>query len=140
MSTYSGNCHCRALTLTYRTTLPVEKWSVRACQCSFCLAHAALSTSDPSGDLAFAVNDRDVLRRYRFGLRTADFLLCARCGVYVGAQIATERGAFGILNTRVLSPMPAALGQLAPADYDLEDADRRIARRETHWTPMERCV
>jgi len=140
MSTYSGGCHCSALSFTYRTELPVEQWSVRACQCSFCLAHAAISTSDPAGLLTFIVNDPEALRRYRFGLRTADFLLCARCGVYVGAQIETEHGAFGIINTRALASLPAALGTLKPADYAREDVARRIARRETHWTPMERRV
>ena len=140
MSTYTGGCHCRALSFSYRTEFPVERWHIRACQCSFCLAHAALSTSDSNGSLTFTVNDPDVLQRYRFCLRTADFLLCARCGVYVGAQIATELGAFGILNTRALTSMPASLGQLAPADYAREDASGRIARRETHWTPMARCA
>ena len=140
MSTYTGGCHCSKLSLTYRTALPVEQWNVRACQCSFCLVHAAISTSDPSGLLTFIVHDPTALRRYRFGLRTADFLLCTRCGVYVGAQIETERGAFGILNTRVLASMPTTLGQPTPANYDLEDVNRRIARRETRWTPMERCV
>jgi hypothetical protein len=140
LSTYTGGCHCSALGFTYRTALPVEEWSVRACQCSFCLAHAAISTSDPSGALAFIVNDPAALQRYRFGLRTTDFLLCTRCGVYVGAQIKTERKAFGILNTRALAPSPAGLRHPLPANYDSEDGNRRIARRETLWTPVDRCV
>jgi hypothetical protein len=113
---------------------------MRACQCSFCLAHAAMATSDPSGLLTFIINEPSALQRYRFGLRTTDFLLCARCGIYVGAQIETERGVFGILNTRVLTPTPAGLRISTPANYDVEDVNRRIARRETVWTPMERCV
>jgi hypothetical protein len=140
VKTYTGSCHCSALGVTYRTALPVEQWPIRTCQCSFCLAHAAMATSDPSGLLTFMSNDPAALQRYRFGLRTSDFLLCTRCGVYVGAQIETGRGAFGIVNIRVLAPAPAGLRSSTPANYDVEDVNRRIARRETVWTPMERCV
>jgi len=31
----------------------------------------------------------DAVVRYRFGLRITDFLLCSRCGVFIGAQITT---------------------------------------------------
>ena len=138
--TFEGGCHCGALGFSFRTALPVICWSVRACQCGFCRAHAARTTSDPSGRLAFRVNEGEALRRYRFGLMTADFLVCRHWGVYLGAQIATATGAFGIINTLALMPLPAELPAAAQADYGSESAGDRIARRERRWTPLARLV
>ena len=88
----------------------------------------------------FHVNQRAALQRYRFGLRTADFLLCRRCGVYLGAQIETAHGTFGIINTLALMPLPAELPVAVVADYGAERTPDRIARREQRWTPLARAV
>lgn len=68
----------------------------RACQCGFCRKHDSLYTSDPQGQMRFTVQDRAAIIRYRFASKTADFLICRRCGVYVGAQM--KRG--GPVTTR----------------------------------------
>ena len=39
----------------------------------FCLAHSALSTSDPSGSIEFLERRSDALMRYRFGQRLGRF-------------------------------------------------------------------
>jgi hypothetical protein len=140
LHTFEGGCHCGALGFSFQTALPVTRWSVRACQCGFCRAHGARTTSDPSGRLAFHLNEGDALRRYRFGLKTADFLLCRVCGIYLGAQIATANGAFGIINTLALMPLPAGLPVAAQADYGSESASDRIARRERRWTPLAKLA
>jgi hypothetical protein len=137
---YPGSCHCGALGFSFQTAVPVEQWSVRACQCRFCRAHGALTTSDPVGRLTFHANDAGSLQCYRFGLRTADFLMCRRCGVYIGAQIETARGAFGIINARALTPVPQQLPLPAPADYSSESPDERVDRREKRWTPLAGVV
>jgi hypothetical protein len=137
---FEGSCHCTALGFSFTTALPLARWSVRACQCRFCRAHGALTTSDPAGRLAFHANGTPTLQRYRFGLKTADFLLCTRCGVYLGAQIETTRGAFGIVNVRAIVPTSIALPDPAAADYGAEDAAARISRREKRWTPMREVL
>src|SRR5262249_34639861 len=140
LTVFQGSCHCGALRFSFQTSLPVTAWSVRACQCTFCRAHGAVTTSDPAGRLMFHVTEAEVLQRYRFGERTADFLLCRRCGVYLGAQIQTARGAFGIINTRALMPHPQELPGAAAADYGSETASERIERREKRWMPLEMLV
>ena len=140
LHTFAGGCHCGALGFSFQTALPVSEWSVRACQCGFCRAHGALTASDPSGRLAFHVKHGETLERYRFGLRTADFRLCRRCGVYIGAQIETARGAFGIVNTRALIPVPEGLPLAAKADYSSESTSDRVARREQRWTPLAKVL
>lgn len=140
LHTFTGSCHCGALGFAFHTALPVTQWSVRACQCRFCRAHGAVTTSDPGGRLTFRIDRSESLRRYRFGLKTADFLVCSGCGVYVGAQIDTPRGAFGIINTLAMTPRPPELPAAVPADYDSEGSSERRGRREQRWTPLERTV
>jgi len=88
--TFEGECHCGAIGYVYLTAIAPESWNVRACQCSFCRAHAVRTTSDPSGSVQFTERLRGALHPYRFGQMTADFLVCRTCGVYVGASIATR--------------------------------------------------
>ena len=140
LRTFEGGCHCGALGFRLQTTLAASAWSVRACGCRFCRAHGALTTSDPRGRLSFQVLEPGALQRYRFGLRTADFLLCRNCGVYLGAQIDTAPGAFGIVNVLALQPTPADVPQPAGADYSAEDVNERISRRMRRWTPLNELV
>lgn len=134
---FEGACHCHALGFVYHTGVAVGQWRVRACQCSFCRAHRVLTTSDPAGRLEFVIREPALARRYRFGLRTTDFMVCARCGVYVGARIEAGQGAYGIINVRALSPMPAGVPEPMPMTYEGEDVSQRVQRREARWTP---CV
>jgi hypothetical protein len=136
MSEYVARCHCGALSASYRTALPTSNWHIRACQCSFCRTHAALSTSDPAGLLAYSCSQPELLQRYRFGTRSAEFLICRVCGVYVGAQIMSDRKRFGILNVRALTPIPTNLPNAEWMDYEDETTDIRRLRRESRWTPL----
>lgn len=134
---FEGSCHCGAIGFRYETSIAPERWSLRACQCSFCRAHDALSTSDPAGYLEFTANVPKLVNRYRFGLRTADFIHCAECGVYIGAFIETSKGQFGIINTHALVETPAGLAIPGPVTYDAEESAGRVSRREARWTPAE---
>lgn len=134
--TYAGGCHCRTIGFRYTTAISPDSWSIRACQCRFCRMHDALSTSDPRGALLFSASDSESLQRYRFALKTADFLVCRRCGIYVGAVIDSVRGRFGIINTHALDTMPADIANVGAISYDSEDTKGRINRREERWTPV----
>jgi hypothetical protein len=124
-----GACHCGVVKIVYRTAIPVEKWATRACQCSFCRKHGARNASDPAGELQIA----GPVSRYRFGLRTADFLLCKSCGCYVACVLEHEGRWFGTVNLLMLD---VALPQTdVPMDYEGESIEERIRRRITRWTP-----
>jgi hypothetical protein len=137
MPAHSGRCHCGAIGFTYETAAPPADWSVRACQCTFCRAHSALSTSDPRGSVRFEVARPASLVRYRFGLRTADFLMCGVCGVYVGALTTVDGRTLGIVNVNALSPIPADLSAPRAMSYEGEDAAGRGQRRAERWSPAE---
>lgn len=136
MIEYLARCHCGVLTARYATAIETSAWSVRACQCSFCRCHGAITTSDPSGLLTFRCNEAASLQRYRFGARTADFFLCMECGVYVGAQMKSEKGRFGIVNVQTLRPLPGFATVPEPMDYETESGPMRRLRREAVWTPL----
>lgn len=109
---------------------------MRACQCRFCRMHDALSTSDPAGRLTFTHDNPDQLQRYRFALQTADFLLCRRCGVYIGAVIDVGGVSYGIINTHALDTTPPDIAAAGAASYDDEGVDGRVSRRAQRWTPV----
>src|SRR5687767_9959447 len=125
----SGGCHCGNLRYTLDTSLALAQLPLRACQCSFCRLHGARSTSDPAGRIRFEVRDPAQLTRYRFGLRTADFLVCARCGIYVGALMQADAGQWAIVNANTLDAAARLTQDSQPMDYDGEDAARRGERR-----------
>ena len=64
---FTGSCHCGAIGFTFRTSIELPDWSIRACQCSFCRAHDAQSTSDPAGQISFIASRLESLQKYRFG-------------------------------------------------------------------------
>ena len=132
---HTGACHCGAIGYVYRTEKPPSAWTIRACQCGFCRAHNVVTTSDPNSKIEFTAREPDLRNRYRFGERTADFLVCRRCGVYIGAAIETPAGTFGIVNLNALQEKPAALPEPAPMEYGAESKAERIGRRELRWSP-----
>ncbi len=126
-----GSCHCGALTVELETALDFDAIPLRECQCSFCRRHGALNTSDPDGHTRI-VAQKGTLVRYRFALGTADFLFCARCGVYIGCVLDD---AFASVNTRVLDDAARLTQPPGACDWSGENEDGRRARRRDRWTP-----
>jgi hypothetical protein len=133
---FDGGCHCGAIEYTYTTTLSPARWPVRLCQCSFCRGHGSRATSDAAGELQFRFERPEFLRRYRFALRTADFLICKECGVYVGAVLLSGRGAQGLVNLNTLRAPPKGLKPGKSYSHDGESVEERRGRRVQTWTPV----
>jgi hypothetical protein len=128
---YRGACHCGAVRAEYETDAPVR---LRRDGCSFCAARGVKSASDPQGRLTLTATKR--LNRYRFGHKTADFLLCPVCGAYVGTYMESPRGPIGVanvvgLNISELKNLPATLTSL-----EGESVEERMQRRVSRWTPI----
>jgi hypothetical protein len=133
--TLSGSCHCGNLALRLETAVAPEELPVRACACAFCRKQGARATSDPAGRVEILVRDRDALIRHRFALRTADFLVCGRCGVYVAAVLAEGDAAWATVNVNVLEAAERFARDAAVVSYDGETEAARRARRRATWTP-----
>jgi len=131
---HEGVCHCERIRATFETDETPAALGVRTCQCAFCRRHGAVNVSDPSG-LTTIDADASNLYRYVFALRTADFLICRTCGVYVAAVMGRGeriRSTINIVGLRMtaFSDIPEA-----PMEYGAESPEERIARRYDRWTP-----
>jgi hypothetical protein len=80
----AGGCHCGNIHVLLRLSKPPEDNPVRTCACLFCRSHNPRMISDPMGLLEVSADDWSLVELYRFGTRTADFLICRRCGVLRG--------------------------------------------------------
>ncbi|SDA59594.1 GFA family protein [Mesorhizobium qingshengii] len=136
MTMHTGGCHCGNIRLGFSTGLDPSQIEVRACQCSFCVKHGSRAVADPDGRLIISVKDETRLHRYRFGLRTADYLLCRECGVYVAA-ITADDNARAIVIVNALDDQGRFSQRPIPVDFDAEGKAQRQARRRARWMPVE---
>jgi hypothetical protein len=136
VKTWRGQCHCGAVGFEYRTAHAPAAWPVRACQCSFCLKHHGVYTSDPDGSVRFAHREPELLTRYRFGHKTADFIFCARCGSYLGAVTEEDGQALMVINLHAFDPPVEGLPSAQPMSYEGETTGDRNTRRSARWTPV----
>lgn len=133
---FEGRCHCGNIAFTFDASAGLDVLGLRACQCSFCRAHGARTTSDPNGTIAIAVADKSQLQLYRFGLNTADFLICRICGVFVGAMMEDGGKRWITVNANTFHPVPAYDISGDAKDFSGEDASGRGDRRKLKWTPV----
>jgi hypothetical protein len=132
---YSGACHCGNLSVRLDSDKTPFELGLRTDTCSFCAKHHALYTSDPGGALTIAAGDDSRVERYRFGTKTAEFLICRTCGVFVAAYMAEPP--LAVVNVNVLDERAAFLANpLQVADLDGETLADRLARRRARWTPV----
>ncbi len=131
----SGGCHCGNITVVFESNLAPDQIGVRVDQCSFCRKHGARTITDPKGRVKITVRAADSLIRYRFGLKTAYYLVCGRCGVYVAAVLAEHGSSYATVNTSTFESSERFTQPPVPVSYDGEtEMDRRVRRREK-WTP-----
>ncbi|RUU10176.1 aldehyde-activating protein [Mesorhizobium sp. M7A.T.Ca.TU.009.01.3.2] len=135
MTVHTGGCHCGNIRLEFSTELEPPQTEVRACQCSFCIRHGSRAVADPNGRLVISVKDQTQLQRYQFGLRTADYLICRQCGVYVAAIARDDARAIVIINA--LDDRERFNREPVRVDFDAESRAQRQDRRRTHWMPVE---
>ena len=133
---FEGRCHCGNISYVFDASAGLDVLGLRACQCSFCRAHGARTTSDPNGTFRIKVEDAERLQRYRFGLNTADFLICRECGFFVGAMMEEGGQRWITVNANTIRPVPAYDIAGAAHDFGGEDASGRGDRRKLRWTPV----
>jgi hypothetical protein len=133
MPDLSGSCHCGGVRVEIHTERALSAISLRACQCGFCRRHGVKTFTDPAG-LARIASDRSLVR-YRFGKGTADFLLCPRCGTYIGAVFEDRGRHLATINVVGLQIAPLAARAAEPVHYEDEDIETRRKRRQAVWMP-----
>jgi hypothetical protein len=132
----AGSCHCGAVQVDLELSCAPGDLRLRACQCNFCRPRGVRTIADPEGLAVVRASHPGALNRYRFGLRTADYLLCAACGTYVAA-VQPDEHPIGVVNVGGLGVPEFADRQPEPVDYGGETAEARLARRRSYWMPVE---
>jgi hypothetical protein len=130
-----GTCHCGNLefALTWEPD-PVEI-PARACGCTFCTKHGGVWTSTPTGALVVRIADSALVSRYTHGTRTAEFHVCARCGVVPVVTSEIAGALYAVVNVNTFEGVDPAKLARAAISFDGEGTDARLDRRRRGWIP-----
>jgi len=128
-----GKCHCGNISFSLTWEPDTAGIPARACTCSFCTKHGGVWTSNPSGALEVVVKDPALVSRYAFGTRTADFHICARCGVVPVVTSLIDGRLYALVSVNAFEGVDQSLLHRASATFDGEGEDTRLARRKRNW-------
>jgi hypothetical protein len=128
-----GRCHCGNITFAFRWEPDPAEIPARACSCSFCVKHGGVWTSHPAGSLKVTVNDPALVSRHAFGTRTAEFHICARCGVVPFVSSLIDGRLYAVVNVNVFEGVDPSRLRHASASLDGEGKQARLARRQKNW-------
>jgi hypothetical protein len=129
----SGRCHCGNISFTLVWRLEPAEIPARACGCTFCRKHGGVWTSCPGGSLKITVADPARASRYKFGTGTAEFHVCASCGVVPVVTSRIDGRLYAVVNVNTFEGVDPALLRHAAADFDGESEADRLARRKRNW-------
>lgn len=129
----NGRCHCGNISfkLDWKTD-PVEI-PARACGCTFCRKHGGVWTSNPRSSLDVVVKDPQRAGRYAFGTGTAEFHVCAGCGVVPVVTSRIDGRLYAVVSVNAFDDVDPALLRHASANFDAEDEAARLSRRKRNW-------
>jgi hypothetical protein len=128
-----GRCHCGNIRFLLDWEPDPAEIPARACTCSFCLKHGGVWTSNPRATLNVSVEDQERVSRYAFGTRTAEFHVCARCGIVPVVTSRIDGRLYAVVSVNAFEGVDPSLLRRAPASFDGEGTDSRLARRKRSW-------
>ncbi len=129
----AGGCHCGNVRFVLHWPGKDREIPARRCSCTFCSKHHGRWTSHPSAVLEVDLTDADAVSRYRFGTGTADFCVCAICGI-VPLVISTIDGTdYAVVNVNTFDELDNLSLSESPTNFDGEDTSSRLGRRERNW-------
>ena len=129
----NGKCHCGNISFTLDWKSDPAEIPARACDCSFCVKHGGVWTSAPGGALKVTVKDSSLVSRYTFGTRTAEFHVCARCGIVPVVTSLIDGRLYAVVSVNAFEGVDPSLLRRSPASFDGEGTDSRLARRTRNW-------
>jgi hypothetical protein len=128
-----GRCHCGNIAFTLAWDPDPTEIPARACGCSFCTKHGGVWTSNPRAALAVNVRDAAAVHRYAFGTRTAQFHVCRLCGVVPVVTCSLDGVLHAVVNVNAFDGVDPSLLHRAPASFEAETEETRLARRKRNW-------
>jgi hypothetical protein len=128
-----GACHCGNISFSLTWEPDPAEIPSRACTCSFCRKHGGVWTSHSRGKLKVQVLDPALVSNYSFGTRTAEFHVCARCGVTPVVTSRIDGRLYAVVNVNAFDDLDPLLIRRESATFEGEDQKTRLARRVRHW-------
>ena len=135
-----GQCHCGNISYTFHWPGDDQTIPVRACSCSFCTMHGGVYTSHREAALQAAIQNDELVNRYRFGTGTADFYICARCGAVPFVTSEIDSHLYAVVNVNTFQNVDRSIFQPAITHFDDETTESRLDRRERTWIPSVSIV
>jgi hypothetical protein len=135
-----GACHCGNISFSLTWEPSPAEIQARACTCSFCTKHGGLWTSNPRGALEVKIADRTLVSRYAHGTRTADFHVCARCGIVPVVTSRIDGHLYAVVSVNAFEGVDPALLRRGSHDFEGEGKGDRLARRKRNWIADVRIV
>jgi hypothetical protein len=132
MHPVSGGCHCGNIVVELQLAEEPARYRPRACDCDFCRKHAAAYISDARGSLQIRIIDPDKTGTYRQGAELAEMLLCAHCGVLVGALFRSAERIHATVNVRIIDGNAGFAADQAVSPKTLSGEDK-VARWKRLW-------
>lgn len=129
---YTGGCYCGNITFEMETTIELNSYSPRACDCNFCTKHSASYISDNNGKLTIYIENENNLNRYQQGDEIADFLICKICGVLVGACYKDRECLYATLNSKAVDRNLGFAKDTVVSPKTL-NSDRKKQRWQDFW-------
>ena len=135
-----GKCHCGNLSFCLTWEPDPAEIPARACGCSFCTKHGGVWTSHPGGALEVTVKHPSLVSKYTFGTRTAEFHICGRCGIVPVVTSRIEDRLYAVVSVNAFEGVDPSLLRRAPASFDGEGQETRLARRKRNWIANVRYI
>jgi hypothetical protein len=100
-----GKCHCGNISFSLTWEPDPSEIPTRACTCSFCIKHGGVWTSNPS----------------------------ARCGIVPVVTSRIDDHLYAVVSVNAFEGVDQSLLRRAPASFDGEGKESRLARRKRNW-------
>lgn len=128
-----GKCHCGNIAFSLSWDPDPKEIPARVCDCTFCQKHGGVWTSNPQGALEVMVKDPSRLSKYAFATATAEFQICARCGVVPIVTCALDGRLYAVVNVNAFDNVDPAMVRKSPITFEGEELGSRLARRKRNW-------
>lgn len=128
-----GSCHCGNVRFQLDWRPEPTSIPARACTCAFCRKHGGVWTTCAGGRLSVRVEEPALVSTYTFETKTADFHVCARCGVVPVATSRIEGRDYAVVNVNAFDGIEPSLLARQEVTFDGESTGDRLARRKRNW-------
>ena len=136
----TGKCHCGNIAFSLDWPDDASGIPARACDCSFCVKHGGVWTSNSRATLLATVDDAALVSKYAFGTKTADFHVCSRCGTVPFATCEIVGRLYAVVNVNTFENADPSRLLKSASSLQGEDVESRLERRKRNWIPDVRIT